>query len=50
MVMVLVKRERGLDLRYMTEEIYSDLKNEYEIVIKMLSSLAKSLGKKSSDS
>jgi len=34
------------DLRYITEEVYSELKNEYEIVIKMLSNLAKSLDKK----
>ena len=34
------------DLRYMTEEMYSHLKNEYEIVIRMLSNLAKSLNKK----
>ena len=34
------------DLHYMTEEIYSELKNEYETVIKMLSNLAKSLHKK----
>ena len=33
------------DLRYMTEEMYSNLKNEYEIVIRMLSNLAKSLDK-----
>ena len=34
------------DLRYITEEMYSNLKNEYEIVIKMLSNLAKSLERK----
>ena len=34
------------DLRYITEELYFDLKKEYEIVIKMLSNLAKSLDKK----
>ena len=34
------------DLRYMTEEVYSNPKNEYEIVMKMLSNLAKSLDKK----
>ncbi len=34
------------DLGYVSEEIYSDLKEKYEIVIKMLSNLAKSLAKK----
>jgi len=34
------------DLRYVTVEVYSELKNEYEIVINMLSNLAKSLDKK----
>jgi hypothetical protein len=34
-------------LGYVSEEIYSDLKEKYEIVIKMLSNLAKSLAKKS---
>jgi len=35
------------DLGYASEEIYSELRSKYEIVIKMLSNLAKSLGKKS---
>jgi four helix bundle protein len=34
------------DLGYVPEEVYSELKNKYEIVIKMLSNLAKSLAKK----
>jgi four helix bundle protein len=34
------------DLGYVPEEVYSELKNKYEIVIKMLANLAKSLGKK----
>ena len=34
------------DLSYASEEIYSELRSKYEIVIKMLSNLAKSLGKK----
>jgi four helix bundle protein len=34
------------DLGYISEEIYSGLKNRYEIVIKMLTNLAKSLSKK----
>jgi len=34
------------DLGYISEEIYLDLKNKYEIIIKMLSNLAKSLNKK----
>jgi len=34
------------DLGYISEEIYSELRNRYEIVIKMLTNLAKSLGKK----
>jgi four helix bundle protein len=34
------------DLGYVSEEIYSELRSKYEIVIKMLSNLAKSLGKK----
>jgi len=34
------------DLGYIPEEVYSELKNKYEIVIKMLTNLAKSLGKK----
>lgn len=34
------------DLGYVPEEVYSELKNKYEIVIKMLTNLAKSLGKK----
>ena len=34
------------DLGYVREEVYSELKNKYEIVIKMLTNLAKSLGKK----
>lgn len=34
------------DLGYVSEEIYSEMKEKYVIVIKMLSSLAKSLGKK----
>jgi four helix bundle protein len=34
------------DLGYIPEEVYSELKNKYEIVIKMLSNLAKSLAKK----
>lgn len=38
------------DLDYISEEIYSDLKNKYEIVIKMLTNLAKSLGKKANKS
>jgi len=35
------------DLGYFSEEIYSELRDKYEIVIKMLSNLAKSLAKKS---
>ena len=34
------------DLGYISEGVYSDLKNRYEIVIKMLSNLAKALDKK----
>jgi four helix bundle protein len=34
------------DLGYVSEEIYSEMREKYEIVIKMLSNLAKSLGKK----
>lgn len=34
------------DLGYVSEEIYSEMKEKYEIVIKMLSNLAKSLAKK----
>ena len=34
------------DLGYLSEEIFSELKNKYEIVIKMLTNLAKSLSKK----
>jgi len=34
------------DLGYVSNEIYSDLRNKYEIVIKMLTNLAKSLAKK----
>ena len=34
------------DLGYVSEEIYSELRGKYEIVIKMLSNLAKSLDKK----
>ncbi len=34
------------DLGYISDEAFSDLKNKYEIVIKMLSNLAKSLSKK----
>jgi four helix bundle protein len=34
------------DLHYLTTEVYSEMKNDYEIVIKMLSNLAKSLDKK----
>ena len=34
------------DLGYVSDEIYSEMREKYEIVIKMLSSLAKSLGKK----
>jgi four helix bundle protein len=34
------------DLGYVPEEVYSELKNKYEIVMKMLSNLAKSLAKK----
>jgi four helix bundle protein len=34
------------DLGYVSEEIYSEIKEKYEIVIKMLSNLAKSLSKK----
>ena len=34
------------DLGYVSEKIYSEMREKYEIVIKMLSSLAKSLGKK----
>jgi four helix bundle protein len=34
------------DLGYIQEEIYSELKNKYETIIKMLTNLAKSLGKK----
>jgi four helix bundle protein len=34
------------DLGYVSQEIYSEMREKYEIVIKMLSSLAKSLGKK----
>jgi four helix bundle protein len=34
------------DLSYVSEEIYLGMKNQYEIVIKMLSNLAKSLAKK----
>lgn len=34
------------DLGYVSEEIYSEMREKYEIVIKMLSSLAKSFGKK----
>jgi len=33
-------------LGYVSEEIYSEMREKYEIVIKMLSNLAKSLGKK----
>ncbi len=36
------------DLGYVSEEIYSKMKEKYEIVIRMLSNLAKSLGKKGS--
>jgi four helix bundle protein len=39
---ILLARELG----YVSEEIYSEMKEKYEIVIKMLSNLAKSLGKK----
>ncbi len=35
------------DLGYISDEIYSGLINKYETVIRMLSNLAKSLGKKS---
>jgi four helix bundle protein len=34
------------DLEYVSDGIYSELKDKYEIVIKMLSNLAKSLAKK----
>ena len=34
------------DLGYVSEEIYSEMREKYEIVIKMLSNLAKSFGKK----
>jgi len=34
------------DLGYVSKKIYSEIKEKYEIVIKMLSNLAKSLGKK----
>jgi four helix bundle protein len=34
------------ELGYISEEIYLELRNRYEIVIKMLTNLAKSLGKK----
>jgi four helix bundle protein len=34
------------DLGYVSEEIHSEMKEKYEIVIKMLSNSAKSLGKK----
>jgi four helix bundle protein len=34
------------DLGYVSTEVYSDLRDKYEIVIKMLSNLAKSLDKK----
>jgi four helix bundle protein len=34
------------DLGYVSEEIYLELKKKYEIIIKMLTNLAKSLGKK----
>lgn len=34
------------DLGYLSKEIYLTLKNNYEIVIKMLANLSKSLDKK----
>jgi four helix bundle protein len=34
------------DLGYVSEEIYAEMKEKYEIVIKMLSNLSKSLDKK----
>jgi four helix bundle protein len=34
------------DLGYVSDEIYSEFRNRYEIVIKMLTNLAKSLNKK----
>ena len=34
------------DLGYISDEIFSDLRNKYEIVIKMLANLAKSLSQK----
>ncbi len=34
------------DLGYLSEEIYSEMKEKYEIVIRMLSNLAKSLDRK----